>query len=1231
MPRKTHPRAYLPYKLRPSSFRIGAPLRPRDLAARPKAPRQPTLPAELFSAALLDADNLGLECLRHQAPLHNIALRIHAEEIRGAVEGIFQDPSTFKLHLTVEPVMFMRPLKVVLAEFVGDECQYSAPTWLSRLWRAENKSAQRVRSYEWVITYVYGLLATPGLELPAQEAWEELLRVSANFVHGHISEDRQLTEAGRALRPRLNRRRQHRRTSGQSEWELRFPPCQRPVIELYPTEATPLTSTLLQDDEAVEPAYDDGWEDCEDDGAEAPPYEQHSAAEGTEPPGVGRASPGPPGFTLAAGNPDTAASAIRPDAPRCIPLDATAMASLGEDDPFFSLPVLVDTRWSTFSLSHPSVVLAMLLAAWLHLSAHLPFRFCDALLSIIGLILAEAGQGHLVPDLRSSLSGCLAALRLEPSFKVYPTCPDCLEPHPECVAAHADTRCTACGHPLFKIETGRARGRGGKKRAKPYLRTPAKSITEQLADLLVQPGMEDAMEGWRRRSRIPGWLSDFFDGEISKSLLGPDGLPFFRHEGTDPEDELRIGVALGIDWYRASNLLLSMIIPGPKETDPDQTQRYVRVLVNELIRLWHHGIILPTHKHPRGRRIRVILVGVFCDKPAAHKLGGFGSHAHTFFCTRDWISQKFKATCAAFIKGAFADRTDTHHRRMMNEYRNFTTKNARDDYAKAYATRWSELARLPYFDLCRMVVVDPMHNLFLGVVKTHFYHIWIQLKLFRKSKELRQLHDILGKLSLPSKLGRLPRLVGEPAGGSLTADQWLILATVVGPLALPQLWEGINDDEMDDDFLDRRRISLRETVVTRKAQQKARSSRASNRGRRNRKPAATNTPEVAEAVRRSSRARKPSEKGAALVLEADDAGAVVDEDDDSWINEDDNDSTRGSQLHPRDLSNFLKLCAAVRLFLADRLNESQLDEADKLVREYCTELIELYGPEVIRPNHHYATHTADFVRDYGPLRGFWTFLFERLNKILKSYRTNNHEGGEIETTFFREFHRSMRLHRTLTEGILHPLGSCFNTTSQIMLKATTDNRGTLQQLADELDAEFQDDEVALSFSPRSARERMPNPVYYALITYMNTRYPLQPFHSDIALATNPISKLLPNIATVFDYAVVGGQRYHAATRASTSVNSLALIRVSGAGATWIGETQYMILYEDVHAGVREAFAYVQWLRPAAASSLTGTPWAGCPETFALQSTLGTYYRWSLVTPSPSTDSIFGLRCHWAAQ
>lgn len=51
------------------------------------------------------------------------------------------------------------------------------------------------------------------------------------------------------------------------------------------------------------------------------------------------------------------------------------------------------------------------------------------------------------------------------------------------------------------------------------------------------------------------------------------------------------------------------------------------------------------------------------------------------------------------------------------------------------------------------------------------------------------------------------------------------------------------------------------------------------------------------------------------------------------------------------------------------------------------------------------------VRNYGPLREFWTFLFERLNKVLKSYKTPNHAGGELETSFFREFMRTVQQSR----------------------------------------------------------------------------------------------------------------------------------------------------------------------------------------------------------------------------
>jgi hypothetical protein len=157
------------------------------------------------------------------------------------------------------------------------------------------------------------------------------------------------------------------------------------------------------------------------------------------------------------------------------------------------------------------------------------------------------------------------------------------------------------------------------------------------------------------------------------------------------------------------------------------------IIVNELLRLWTDGIRIATAGYPEGRLVRVILVCVVCDKPAAHKLGGFGSHAHRFFCTRCWADQASKATSRSFeangrphiasaesvnhlpsAVAGFPSRSNEQHRLRQAQYQSCETKNARCEFVKEHATRWCQLSRLPYFDICRMIVIDPMHNLFLG-------------------------------------------------------------------------------------------------------------------------------------------------------------------------------------------------------------------------------------------------------------------------------------------------------------------------------------------------------------------------------------------------------------------------------------------------------------------------------------------------------------------------------------
>lgn len=61
-------------------------------------------------------------------------------------------------------------------------------------------------------------------------------------------------------------------------------------------------------------------------------------------------------------------------------------------------------------------------------------------------------------------------------------------------------------------------------------------------------------------------------------------------------------------------------------------------------------------------------------------------------------------------------RTNDEHQRYQEQYRRCNTDSARKAFVKKFATRWSEFSRLPYFNFAKMVVVDPMHNLFLGTL-----------------------------------------------------------------------------------------------------------------------------------------------------------------------------------------------------------------------------------------------------------------------------------------------------------------------------------------------------------------------------------------------------------------------------------------------------------------------------------------------------------------------------------
>ena len=131
-----------------------------------------------------------------------------------------------------------------------------------------------------------------------------------------------------------------------------------------------------------------------------------------------------------------------------------------------------------------------------------------------------------------------------------------------------------------------------------------------------------------------------------------------------------------------------------------------------------------------GRLVCIVLIAVVCDKPAAHKIGGFASHSHMKFCNLCWITLHNKSKPAAFQDGGtsssftgsltiscltgFCRRTNEEHHQLGEEYCHLTTPTSCKNFVKDHATCYTQLSWLPYFNIIQQVVIDPMHNLFLG-------------------------------------------------------------------------------------------------------------------------------------------------------------------------------------------------------------------------------------------------------------------------------------------------------------------------------------------------------------------------------------------------------------------------------------------------------------------------------------------------------------------------------------
>ena len=115
-------------------------------------------------------------------------------------------------------------------------------------------------------------------------------------------------------------------------------------------------------------------------------------------------------------------------------------------------------------------------------------------------------------------------------------------------------------------------------------------------------------------------------------------------------------------------------------------------------------------------------------------------------------------------------RTGSVHRQAALKLKNPITRSALQAGESESGCRYSVLLKLPYFDAPRMLIVDPMHNLFLGTAKHFLKTVWIERGIISDS-QFSAIQCRIDSSMVPSDIGRIPYKV-RSGFSSFTADQW---------------------------------------------------------------------------------------------------------------------------------------------------------------------------------------------------------------------------------------------------------------------------------------------------------------------------------------------------------------------------------------------------------------------------------------------------------------------------
>jgi len=375
-----------------------------------------------------------------------------------------------------------------------------------------------------------------------------------------------------------------------------------------------------------------------------------------------------------------------------------------------------------------------------------------AFLDASGKEVLSTGQEELLTRHPKDIRTARKYFDLEGKVLIYTACPRCsyiyppvleedqdMAPYPESCTYNplpADPNSGICGEPLLH----RIHPNG---RLQPIRPLGFRDPKDWIATLLARPGMEALLDSSWNFMRHNDY-HDIFDADFIQNFKGPSGQ-YFHISG----DEGHYIFALSVDWfnpysnkaagitasvgaislaclnipslirYKWENIYVAGIIPGPREPSLEEVDHFMKPLIEGFLELWDPGVFFNrTANFPSGKVIRCAIIPFVADTVGSRKTVG---SPRCILC--GLIHEEVRKGEMINPEG-WERLSSQQYRGIAQEWLQAETFTKRNKIYKEKGIRWSPLLLLPYWDPLQLAIVDPMHVLFLNVVKNHFRKIY---------------------------------------------------------------------------------------------------------------------------------------------------------------------------------------------------------------------------------------------------------------------------------------------------------------------------------------------------------------------------------------------------------------------------------------------------------------------------------------------------------------------------